>query len=310
MVSHVSLLVVIITAKNSSSCSQGLAKYKIYEELSQTIKFKYFFSTNQSPHVLANGNLVFISGKYIVENSEPCFTIAYSSIIGKNPNYGFDMTAIPICIPHCIYSVIVNREPKEVKEFIHFGAETVEYNSVTGKPDVKIDLTIIYPSQSSRFKYLGPSGSNIKSLSTYFISGFLKFSKSGKMMIEATNVDYLKTSTISITASKTSSLTIANTLSIIDLIDDDIDLTTTRLKQQLEPFLTSAKNIDAYDSGTQVIGQLSDDDVYDQKTVELEEDMNSQDEIEELDEEVQPKKRRKSAKGIKRKREESKHKSW
>ncbi|CAG8810936.1 23106_t:CDS:1, partial [Dentiscutata erythropus] len=118
--------------KNSPTYSSGLAKYKISQELSQTIKFKYFFSTNQSPQIFTNGDIIFIAGKYIVENSEPCFTIAYSSIVdSNNPNREFDATALPVCIPHCMYSVVVNREPKEVTDFIHFGAETIEYNSVT-----------------------------------------------------------------------------------------------------------------------------------------------------------------------------------
>ncbi|CAG8793437.1 23898_t:CDS:2, partial [Racocetra persica] len=232
MVSHISLLVVIIAIKNSPLCMQSLAKYKISKELSQTIKFKYFFTTNQSSHIFKNSDLVFISGKYVVENSEPCFIIAYSSIVdNKNPNREFDMTAISVYIPHCIYSVVINREPKEVKEFIHFGAETVEYNSVT-------------------------------------------------------DIDYLKTLAINIITSKSSSLTKANTPSIIDLIDDDIDSTVTQPKQQLKPSLTPVKNINANESNIEVI----------------EDDKNLQDDVDELDEEVQPKKRVKSAKGNQKKK--------
>ncbi|CAG8834537.1 18144_t:CDS:2, partial [Gigaspora margarita] len=98
----------------------------------------------------------------------------------------FDISDISITIPHCTYFVTVNCAPKNVKELIHFGIETVQYNSVTGN------------------------------------------SESGKMMIEATDIDYLKTSTISISVSEKSYLTTADTPSIIDIIDNDIDSTGTQ----------------------------------------------------------------------------------
>ncbi|RIB05414.1 hypothetical protein C2G38_2148558 [Gigaspora rosea] len=54
-------LVVIISVKNSHLCSSGLAKYKISKEITQTIKFKYFFPANQLSQTFATGDLVFIS---------------------------------------------------------------------------------------------------------------------------------------------------------------------------------------------------------------------------------------------------------
>lgn len=292
MVSHVSLIVDMITVKNNSSSLHGLAKYKISNESSQMIKFKYFLSANQSPRMFTTGDTVFISGKYVIENSEPCFTIAYSSIIGnKNPNHEFNTTALPVCIPHCMYSVIVSREAKEVSEFVHFGAETIEYNSITGKPDVKMDFTIIYPSKSPRFKYLGPSGSNIKLRSTYFISGLFRFSKTGKMMIEATDIDYLRNSNISITTPE-SSLSTTDTPSIIDIIDDDVD-SIMQPKQPLESSLPPAKDININTSVTHDIDQLPDSDIHDQEVVGLDDDINLQDEADDF-EEIQPNKKRKS----------------
>ncbi|CAG8677212.1 43837_t:CDS:2, partial [Gigaspora margarita] len=100
----------------------------------------------------------------------------------------------------------------------------MEYNSITFKPDIKMDITIIYPLKSLKFKYLGDLGSNIKLRANYFVSGLIRFSKSGKMIIEATDVDYLKTSTINVNLSESSSLPIPNAPSIIDLIDDDLNL--------------------------------------------------------------------------------------
>ncbi|CAG8829199.1 40047_t:CDS:1, partial [Gigaspora margarita] len=245
MVFYVSLLVVIIPAKNSRLCSNGIAKYKLTKELSQTIKFKYFFPTDKPFQTFANGDIVFISGKFIVKNMEPCFSIAYLSIIDSgNPDREFNTTNVPITILYCMYSVTVNREPKSVEEFVHFGVESIEYNSVTGNSNVKMDMIIIYPQQSPRFKYLRNLGSNIKIRSTYFVSGLFKFSKSGKMIIEATDIDSLKTPTVNISRIESSSSTIANTLSIIDIIDDDIDSTTMQpADKQFGLFETLAKSV-------------------------------------------------------------------
>ncbi|CAG8539290.1 29380_t:CDS:2, partial [Racocetra persica] len=205
-------------------------KYKVSKEITYTLKFKYFFTTNQPAQTFSNGDLVFISGKYIIENSEPCFTIAYSSIVdNKNINRELDMSNVPITIPHSMYFVTVNREPKNVENFIHFGVDTVQYNSVTSTPNVKMDMTIIYPLDLPRFKYLSYLGSNIKLLSNYFVLGLFKFSKSSKIMIEATDIDYLRTSTINIGASENSYSNVADTPSIIDIIDDDIDSTITKM---------------------------------------------------------------------------------
>ncbi|CAG8497201.1 11896_t:CDS:2, partial [Racocetra fulgida] len=77
-----------------------------------------------------------------------------------------------------------------------------------------MDITILYPSKSTRFKYLGLLGANIKSGNKYIISGFVKFSDSGKM-IEATDIDYFL-------------LTKSNTRSIIDVIADDIESQSTK----------------------------------------------------------------------------------
>ncbi|CAG8509299.1 4049_t:CDS:2, partial [Dentiscutata heterogama] len=191
----------------------GLAKYKHTKELTQTIKFKYFFPINQLLQTFANKDLVFISDKFIVENSEPCFTIAYSSIVdNENPNCEFDLSNVPITIPY----------------------KTIQYNSVTGNSDIKMNMTIIYSLNSSRFKYLDHLHSN-----------------SGKMMIEATNIDYLKTSSINISRSESSRSTISDALLIIDIIDDDIDSTITKAPQDHKEYYTTNANIEAivfYDS--------------------------------------------------------------
>ncbi|RIB19924.1 hypothetical protein C2G38_2244875 [Gigaspora rosea] len=76
----------------------------------------------------------------------------------------------------------------------------IKYNSVTSKSDIKIDMTIIYPSESPKFKYLGKLGSNIKLCGTK------------------------------------SSQSTTNTQSIIDIIDDDIDSVFTQQLQKQHKF--------------------------------------------------------------------------
>ncbi|CAG8512972.1 22063_t:CDS:2 [Dentiscutata erythropus] len=258
MVSHVSLIVAVITVKNNShACIVSLSI-----KSSQMIKFKYFFSANQSPQLFTTGDVVFLSGKYIVENSKPCFTIAYLSIIeNENQNCEFNATTLPVCVPHCIYLVIVNREAKKVNDFINFGAETIKYNSVT---------TTLY----------------------LFYIGLFKFSKSGNIMIEATNIDYLRTSTISITASEITS-SITNKPLIIDIIDDDIESIIMQPKQLAKSSLPPSKNINVNTLNTHYIDWLPNGDVQDQKVVELDDDIDLQDETDDL-QEIQPRKRRKS----------------
>ena len=145
MPSHVALIVAITSVKNYRTCSYGLAKYKLSKDVSQTIKWKYYFPVNEQPRLFASGDLVFISGKYVVENSDQCVTVTYASIIdNENPNREFDTSDVPTCVPHCMFSMTVNRKPKELDEFIHFGVESVEYNPVTGTPDVKMQMTVLY----------------------------------------------------------------------------------------------------------------------------------------------------------------------
>ncbi|CAG8828395.1 15633_t:CDS:2, partial [Gigaspora margarita] len=145
--------------------------------------------------------IVFITGKYIIENSEECIAITYASIIdtGK-PECEFDITGIPICTPYCMIIVYVNRTPKKTEEFIHFGA----------------DYT---------------SGINIKISNIYIILGFIKFSDSGKMMIEATDIYFQKYPTNHHNMPEISSDK-SKTQSIIDIIADDIDPVTTQTSNQ------------------------------------------------------------------------------
>ncbi|CAG8594232.1 28905_t:CDS:1 [Racocetra persica] len=179
---------------------------------------------NDLPQMITTDDIIFFSEKYIIENSEQCFTVSYASILGTN--HESNITNIPnisLYVPRCMFSAFVTRASKKVADFIHFRVECLEYNSVTSTANVKIQMTAFYHSQSTRFKkYLDPLGSYIKLDHNYLISDLIKFSTSGKIMIEVTDIDYLKTLNTNNNMFESSTSTISNTKSIIDIISDDI----------------------------------------------------------------------------------------
>ncbi|CAG8688439.1 21621_t:CDS:2 [Cetraspora pellucida] len=63
----------------------------------------------------------------------------YTTIINNNPDHEFDSTDVPPCMLHCMFSVVVNHKSKELDNFIHFGIECTEYNSVTSTSNSIID---------------------------------------------------------------------------------------------------------------------------------------------------------------------------
>ncbi|CAG8507547.1 36520_t:CDS:2 [Racocetra persica] len=211
-------------------------------------------------------------------------TVTYASVLNiGNSNCEFDTTDIPLCIPHCMFSVVVICTPKQLQEFIHFGIECTKYNSVTG---------------------------------------LFKFSTSGKMMVEATNIDYLRTSNVTHNTYENFSSNFS-TQSIIDIIADDIESITTNALKTVDSTITLAnhnitvtpgpsknlvnipipyvqieslyerkkqkKLLDYTDLDTQEEEQLSYKD--DEKTKELDKDKISQNKSEE---ESQPKKRKRN----------------
>ncbi|CAG8845556.1 28974_t:CDS:2, partial [Gigaspora margarita] len=201
MPSHIALLAIIITVKNNNLSSYGHAKYKVSEQTSHTIRFKSFFSNN-SP------SQFFTSGDFIINN---------------NPNHEFDLVGVPMCISHCMISVVVSHIPKRTEEFIYFGAECTQYNSITGSSNIKMDMTILYPAQSIKFKHLGSLGCNVRVTNTYHVSGLFRFSDSGKIIIEASDIDYLKTPLLTFNAPEISFFSSSNTCSIFDIITDNIN---------------------------------------------------------------------------------------
>ncbi|RIB01273.1 hypothetical protein C2G38_2296770 [Gigaspora rosea] len=249
-----------------------------------------------------NNQSFFISSKFVIENSEQCVTVTYVSIIDNNPSREFDTTNIPPCIPHCMFSVVVNRKPKELREFIHFGVECTEYNSVTSNSSVNMQITVLYHAGSSRFQnYLGHSGSNIKLGSTYLVSGLFKISTSGKMMIEATDVDYMKTAAVTYNAQENYSSTTPGAQSIIDIIADDIESKPNQVPKVVDPTIPSVNRNAAATPGSSVYIDL---DAQDEEEEQSDHDDDEKDTELDEEEESQPEKRKKSVRLTKKDEEE------
>ncbi|CAG8567620.1 32753_t:CDS:2 [Gigaspora margarita] len=164
----------------------------------------------------------------------------YASIINNNPSCKFDTTNIPPCISHCMFSVVVNRKPKELREFIHFSIEHTEYYSITSNSGVNMQITVLYHAGSLRFQnYLGHLGSNIKLDSMYLVSGLFKISTSGKMMIEAADINYMKTIAVIYNAHENYSSTIPGAQSIIDIITNNIESKPTQVLKVVDSTILS-----------------------------------------------------------------------
>lgn len=176
-----------------------------------------------------------------------------------------------------------------------------------------MEITILYDSQSVRFKHLGASGINIKISNIYIISGFIKFSDSGKMMIEATDIDFQKSPTNHLNTPKISSDK-PKTRSIINIIADDIDPVTTQKSNQsfsskTMPAFTipDIKINSAHEKKNQLKFKTGTDDKEQQSDHHEEENEifsddqgKSTGENEEQEDEEQPKKRKRSVRTIKK----------
>ncbi|CAG8822965.1 36201_t:CDS:2, partial [Gigaspora margarita] len=136
---------------------------------------------------------------------------------------------IPVCDPHLMVFANINCSPKKTEEFIHFGVESSEYNAITGSSNIKIEMIVLYASQSVRFKHQGLLRINIKTANNYLILGFIKFSDFGKILIEVTDIDYQKSSIYTPTVSEISPDKSQKTRSIINIIADNIESGSTQM---------------------------------------------------------------------------------
>ncbi|CAG8791370.1 21411_t:CDS:1, partial [Gigaspora margarita] len=67
---QIALLVAVTSVKNNRLFSYGLAKYKVSNEISQTVRWKYFYPMNKQSQLFIPRDLVFISEKYVIKNLE------------------------------------------------------------------------------------------------------------------------------------------------------------------------------------------------------------------------------------------------
>ncbi|CAG8790527.1 12408_t:CDS:2, partial [Cetraspora pellucida] len=95
---------------------------------------------------------------------------------------------------------------KEVENFIYFGVETVEYNSVISLPNAKMQMMKL-----------------------------IKFSQTDKLVIETTDIEYIKT--LNYNVFRSSSLMMPRSQLIIDIVVNNVKSTTT---QTLLKYIKSA----------------------------------------------------------------------
>ncbi|CAG8845786.1 11509_t:CDS:1, partial [Racocetra persica] len=59
-------------------------------------------------------DIVMFTEKFLVENLEQYITVSHVNIIATgDSNQEFEANEIPLSIPHCMFLVLVNRDPKE-----------------------------------------------------------------------------------------------------------------------------------------------------------------------------------------------------
>ncbi|CAG8743236.1 12151_t:CDS:1, partial [Ambispora leptoticha] len=135
-------------------------------------------------------DIVSITGKFVIENSEQYITIASATKVDKKDSSDeFNLELIPLNTPHLMFNTTVICDLNTMGETIHFGVETKEYNSCTGNRDIYMPITVFYPIQHTRFNHLR---ANLKIGKPLMISGFLHIIKSTTIMVEATDIDYLR----------------------------------------------------------------------------------------------------------------------
>jgi len=228
MPSHASFIVIIVTKENYTSLTQGLAKYQIEENEFRIVHWKYFYPYNQPYTEFSAGDIVMFAGKFVVENLDQYITVSYPCIIATGDSErAFAADEIPLSAPHCMFTIQVTRDPKELEGSTYFDATNSQYNSVTNSKNVLMKLRVFYPTNAPRFSFLRPN--SIKTNKTYIVSGFIRRVTTDFTIIELTDIDFISTnvSSVQYVQESTSSNT-SNNRSFIDLIAEDVDSTTSQ----------------------------------------------------------------------------------
>lgn len=226
MPSHSTLIVIIITKEDSNSLTQGLAKYQLAENDFSIVRWKYFYPLQQPYTEFSVGDIVMFAGKFVVENSEQCITVSCASVIAiGDPTQEFEPTEIPLSVPHCLFTVLVSRDPKECGDSTYFDAGCYQYNSHTNSKNVYMKIRAFFSTNTPRFSYLRINNS-IKIGKTFVISGFIRRITSDFTMFEVTDIDFMTTSANTIQNVQVStSLSDTNCHSDIDIMAEDTEFT-------------------------------------------------------------------------------------
>ncbi|CAG8633327.1 7408_t:CDS:1, partial [Scutellospora calospora] len=137
--------------------------------------------------------IVMFAGKFIVKNLEQYISVSYACVIASSdPDQEFQANEIPLSIPHCMLSVLVNHEPKECGESTYFNASCYQYNSSTNSRNVHMKLRIFFPTNAPRYSYLRANNS-IKIGKTFIVSGFVRRITADFTIIELTDLDFVTT---------------------------------------------------------------------------------------------------------------------
>ncbi|RIB03657.1 hypothetical protein C2G38_2224407 [Gigaspora rosea] len=224
MPSHTTLIVIIVTKENTNSLAYGFAKYQLADNDFKIIRWKYFYSFNKLQVEFSVGDIVMFAGKFVIKNLEQHVTVSCANVIAVgDSNHEFEANEIPISVPHCMFQIIVSREPKECGESMYFEAGCYQYNSHTNSKNVHMKLRIFYPTNAPQFSYLR-ANSSIRTSKLFIVSGFVSCITSDFVIFEVTDIDFM-TSNVNVVQDAQPSITstVSERRSDIDMIAEDTD---------------------------------------------------------------------------------------
>ncbi|CAG8788342.1 19044_t:CDS:2, partial [Gigaspora margarita] len=158
----------------------------------------------------AENDFKIINWKYFYPFNQPhtefstVYYFSYACIIATgNPEQVFEASKILISTPHCMFPVQIICEQKEVGESTYFDTKCYQYNSHTNSKKAHMKLRAFYPTNVPRFACLR-TNNNIRMGRTFIISEHANSSSSDA----------------------------SNNCSDIDLIIEDVDLSTPQLSKR------------------------------------------------------------------------------
>ncbi|CAG8784836.1 10261_t:CDS:1, partial [Cetraspora pellucida] len=137
MPSHATLIAIVVTKEDSNSLTQGFAKYQPAKGEFKIVRWKYFYPFEKPYTDFSVGDVVMFAGKFVVENLEQYIIVSNVSVIAPNENDQELVTEeVPLSVPHCMFLVLVKRDPQMIRDATYFDAECFQYNSFTNSKRV------------------------------------------------------------------------------------------------------------------------------------------------------------------------------